>query len=99
MAKQITLESIVVRTEDLVASEVDGELVMMSIANGRYYGLDAIGTRVWARIKSPRAVSALCAELQNEYEVTAEQCRSDVLAFLKEMTAEDLVRVVDGQAG
>lgn len=97
MSKPITLDSVVVRSDELVASEVDGETVMMSITKGKYYGLDAIGTRVWARIDAPRAVSAVCAALLEEFEVAAEQCRSDVLGFLNEMVEEDLIRVVDDQ--
>lgn len=95
MAEPITLDSIVIRSEELLASEMDGETVMMSIAKGRYYGLDAIGTRVWSDLAQPLSVHLICASLEREFDVTAEQCQKDILSLLHHMAAEDLVRVIN----
>lgn len=56
---RIALSSIVATSNDLVSSDLDGEVVMMSIDNGEYYGLDAVGSRVWALLERPQAVSDL----------------------------------------
>ena len=61
--------TVVAQIEELVSSDLDGETVMMSIENGKYYGMDAIGSRVWALIKQPCSVSELCDILLTEFNV------------------------------
>ncbi len=92
---KIGLDTVVTPSEELVSSDLDGETVMMSIENGQYYGLDEIGSRVWALIEEPRSVSELCDVLVEEYEVAREQCEQDVLAFLNELAEDNLVKVAD----
>ena len=44
--RKITTETVISQTEEIVDSNIDGETVMMSIENGKYYGLDDIGSRI-----------------------------------------------------
>lgn len=37
----------IARSVEVLTSEVDGEIVMMSIEEGTYSGLDAIGSAIW----------------------------------------------------
>ncbi len=85
----------VARVSRLVAGELDGEAVLMSVDQGRYYGMDPIGTRIWRLIEAPLAVSDICDQLQNEYKVTPEECERDVLTFLNELAEANLLRVID----
>ena len=82
------------RTEDLVASDLEGETVMMSVRSGMYYGLDNIGSRVWQLIEQPRSVAELTDILLQEYAVERAQCERDVIALLNEMHGEGIVDVV-----
>lgn len=97
MAEQSTLDlnSVVTVSEDLIASDLDGEIVMMSIENGEYYGLDAIGSRIWELIENQKKVSELCDLLIEEFEVGREQCEKDILAFLNEMVKSNLIKTLD----
>jgi hypothetical protein len=83
------------RTEDQVSSDLDGETVLMSIQNGKYYGMDSIGSRIWALIEEPRQIQDLCDILAREYEVDPEQCKRDVFAFLEKLSTTNLVRFSD----
>lgn len=83
--------SIVVQGQEQICAEVDGEVVMMSIAQGHYYGLDDIGGRVWQLIAEPRRVSDLCERLVAEFAVDRATCEADVLRFLNEMEAQRLI--------
>ena len=87
----IELNSVLVRSGDLVESRIDDDIVMMSVETGRYYGLAHVGARVWALLAEPMEVSALCERLLLEYRVEPERCRSDVIAFLQRMAEEGLV--------
>lgn len=85
--------SVVVRSDDAVAAPLGEELAMMDVESGKYYMLDAIASDVWAKLESPTSVGDLLAGLRQRYEVTPEQCESDVLALLERMHAKGLVRI------
>jgi hypothetical protein len=68
-----------------LAAKVGDEMVMMSVENGVYIGLNPIGARVWEMIDTPKAVSQLCADLVEEFDVTAETCRAEIDSFLADL--------------
>jgi len=89
----LTLESVVARRAEPLTAPVDGELVMLDPRRSRYFGLDAVGHRIWELLESPRSVEALCSELQGEFDVDAESCQGDVLVFLGQLAEAELVEV------
>jgi hypothetical protein len=91
----ITLETRVVRSNEPVSAATGDALVMFSVEKGSYYGLNDIATAIWQRIKSPIAVAALCANLQEAFDVTPERCETEVLSFLRKLEAKGLVQAVD----
>lgn len=96
MKSVIDIDDIVIRTNEVVSTDMDDETVMMSIDKGMYYGLDTIATRIWELIEKPLAVSDLCNILLSEFEVDRDNCQRDVLRFLNEMQNDELIKVVDG---
>lgn len=94
----ISETSIVSRAQDIIATELDGEAVVMSIARGQCYGFDTVGTRIWSLIERPLPVREVCATLAGEYDVDAETCRRDVTRLLSELSRERLVIITDEQA-
>jgi hypothetical protein len=98
MQRAIGADTLIRRSEELVASDLEGETVMMSIRSGMYYGLDSIGSRLWQLIEQPRSVSELCDILLKEYDVERAQCERDVIALLNEMHGEGIVDVLGAPA-
>ena len=88
---EITLDSVVCRSSDVMASSVENELVMMDIDRGMYYALNAVGSVIWERIAQPSKVADLCDQLQQVYAVDAATCAADVLAVLNDMAANGLL--------
>ena len=85
--------TVVERNEAIVFTELDDVVVMMDADEGRYYELDEIGARIWAVIESGASVGAICAVLQDEYEVAAEVCQRDVLSFVADAHRLGVVRI------
>ena len=98
MKKQDDLpgDAIMVRNDGLLTTEVDGELVAMSIEQGACFGLNGVGTRIWELLAEPRSIDDLCAQLCGEFDVDPAVCRSDVVALLNQLRAEGLAMVRDG---
>jgi hypothetical protein len=86
------------RSEEPVSAQVDDTVVMMSIEQGMYFGLEGTGPRIWALLEEPRTVEEICAALMHEFEVDADACRREVLAFLHELADAKLLRYHDADA-
>lgn len=89
----LSMNAIVTASSDQVSSKLGDEVVILNLRNGVYYGLDPVGARIWELIQEPRSVQEVCAVLLEEYEVTLEQCASDVLALLRDLEAQGLIEV------
>jgi hypothetical protein len=85
--------TVISRSPSVLAATVDGEIVMMSIEQGRYFSLDAIGSDVWARIDPPCTLAALVDGLTADYDGDRASIESDVRALLHRMLAQDVVRL------
>jgi hypothetical protein len=79
------------RNPEMVTSNIDGEIVMMSIDQGEYYGLDEIGSRIWELLENPITLEQLINKLIEEFEVDEETCKSDTLDFLNQMLEKNIV--------
>jgi Coenzyme PQQ synthesis protein D (PqqD) len=87
--------SVVVQNREPVAVEVDRQVVMMSLEQGKYYGLEGAGGRIWQLADRPRTVAEICVELTREFEVEPETCLHDVCEFVGQLARENLIRIVE----
>ena len=86
--------TVLVRREDLIAQEIEGELVMLDMKSGHYFGLDPIASAIWKCMDSPISFKNLCQSLMQEYAVSEEQCIEDVSVFLSDLLDKELVELV-----
>jgi hypothetical protein len=89
----ISLETVFIRRRNLVETELDGAVVLMSVARGNCYALDNSAARIWKLLASPLSLAGLCGALGREYEVEPENCRRDVLSFLEQLRDENLIDI------
>jgi hypothetical protein len=94
MSTPLSLTSRVKSASDLVCAPVDGEIVILSVERGSYFGLDEIGSEIWQRLETPVRVDSLCDVLAETYEAQRATIERDVLALLESLVAEGLVSVV-----
>ncbi|MGE0493099.1 MAG: lasso peptide biosynthesis PqqD family chaperone [Vulcanimicrobiota bacterium] len=79
------------RSNNIVASELDGDLVMMSVDTGNYYSLDEVGAAIWELLDQPRPTGELVEGLVKRFEVERETCLEDIKPFLAELLAEGIL--------
>jgi Coenzyme PQQ synthesis protein D (PqqD) len=96
---EITPATVLVAARDQVSTEVEGEAVILSLADGVYYGLDGVGALVWERLREPTSVAALRDAVVAAYEVDAETASRDLERLLGELRARGLVEVVSAAGG
>ena len=98
MENRITGHSIVMVTKDQVSADLSGEAAILNLKTGTYYGLDAVGARIWSLIQEPRRVDEIKGVLVQEYDVEPERCEEDLLSLLEELLSHGLIEVKDEKA-
>ena len=89
----LSLESMVVRRDELVDAEVNGEVVVLQTQTGVCYGLNLLGSEIWRAAKTQVRVADICAAIERDYEVDAADCERDVLALLEILRQEAMIDV------
>ena len=89
---RIDVSTQVSRTPDLMATQIDEELVILNMATNSYVALDPVARRVWELMATPTRVDELCDRLEVEFAAPAGQIPHDVLVLLEGMLKDGLVR-------
>jgi hypothetical protein len=84
---------------DVIVRELAGESVVLDLSSGRYFGLNAVGTRVWQLIQEGQPVEGVIRSVTVEYEADAADVERDVLALLDDLQARGLVVAPPGPRG
>ena len=87
------LDCLIVQAKGNIVSDMDGEKVMLSIKNGKYYNLGEVGGVIWESIQQPKSIDHIIEELKTTYDVTAEQCEADVIPFIEMLRKENLIEL------
>ena len=100
MNRQHTIgpDTVVARNDEPIAVEVDQTVVMMSLAQGMYFGLEGAGPRIWSLLERPHSAAELAAELVADFEVDEATCLRDVCDFLDALKDAQLIRIQDEAA-
>jgi len=89
-----TDDMVVSQTGKALAAEIDGEVVMIGLDSGRYFGLDAIGTAIWKRIEQPCRIDSLCAGLAEDFEGDPAVIATETRAFLEKLFERNLAQAL-----
>ena len=95
MSGTLSSSTIVARKGGLIESEIDREIVALNIESGVCYGLNKMGSRIWALLGTPVRISDICTVLVSEYDVEPEACETEVIALIEQLLEEDLVVTKD----
>jgi len=76
---------------DVLWYDLEGELVLLNTATGRYHGLDAIGGAIFRAFAANQSVPELVESLTRRYEVDADVARAEVERLIGELRAAKLV--------
>ncbi|MFP7473350.1 lasso peptide biosynthesis PqqD family chaperone [Niallia taxi] len=93
----IEKKQLISQVEGQIVSDMNGEKVMLSVKNGKYYNLGRIGGDIWELINSPKTLDDLVVSLTEKYEVSVQDCRIQVERFLEMLWNEGLVKVTEKQ--
>ena len=75
----------------VIYRELSGETVLLNLESGVYYGLDAVGTRVWQLLQEGRTITSVCDVMAGEYDVSPDVLREDVSRLVSELCERGIV--------
>ncbi|WP_169053621.1 PqqD family protein [Alteraurantiacibacter aquimixticola] len=83
---------ILTASEDAIAREVGGELVLMHLASGTYFGLNAVGARIWQLLEAgEQSLAGLCRTIVTEFDAPADVIEHDIAALAGDLEEHELV--------
>ena len=95
---KINGNSTIVARQDLLCCDLTDGAVILDLHSGVYYGLDDVGTFVWALIQEPRAFKEITSAILEEYSVDSERCLKDLINLFAEMKQRNLIDVRNGHS-
>jgi hypothetical protein len=78
------------RNPDVIATDLDDELVLLDPKTQRMFTLNATGRVVWNALGT-HDLGQIAAQLEAQFEVSREQAHQDVSALLEQLRASGLV--------
>lgn len=88
---RIALHDSIRRKSDVLSAEVGDEVVIMAPEEGKYYGLDAVGSAIWDRLAEPTTPARLIAELVGAYDGDPAAIEGDTMALLERLSDRHLL--------
>ena len=87
----LTAESRIALSKEQVSCDLAGEVAIVNLENGVYYGLDPTATRIWELLAEPRTFGDICSSMLRIYDVERPTLEADVRAFVGELATQGLV--------
>ncbi len=83
------------REEEIAAKVIDGEAIIINLANGIYYSMDKVGGLVWDLLQRGHNLEEIIVTVNDRYDVSREQAQADLEALVNELLRENLVALLE----
>ena len=78
-----------------VCTELDGEVALFQSKTCDYLVLNETGSAIWNALKSQPTLAELCKHLEQEYEVTPDECKTSVEAWLEAALQKKVIALIE----
>lgn len=99
MTDSLTLNAICAPSDDIVAREIEGDIVIVPLTAGigdtedELYSLNETGQAIWSKLDGARTLAAVVDALTDEFETPRAELETDVLGFAGEMVRRGILVV------
>ena len=97
MESEVTLSTICAPSEDVVAREIEGDVIIVPLVAGmgdaddELYTLNASGRAIWQKLDGQRTLAEVSAALIAEFESPRSEIDADVVGFAAEMVRRGIL--------
>jgi len=83
----------------VLARALGGEVVLLDVTSGRYFGLDPAGKRIWELLAEEGTLADVVSRLEQEFDAGRDVLTVDLLELIGELERNGLVTRVRGRQG
>ena len=88
----IELHTRINRNPELIAVDMDGEMVMLDTNSGHYFGMNATGAHIWNLLETEHTVQSILADLQHTHELPeGHTLQDDICGFLTDLLKQKII--------
>lgn len=97
MDAQVTLDAICAPAEDVVARQIEGNILIIPLAagivevEGELFSLNPTGRAIWQKLNGRRTLKEVAALLASEFTTPLTNIENDVVRFVEELRRQRLV--------
>lgn len=86
-------DEMIAASANAVARKVGGETVLLDLESGTYFGLNAVGSFIWALIeKEPHSLASLAEAVAADFDVTRDEALRDITALAQSLAENGLLK-------
>ena len=99
MATDLKLDAVCAPSEDVVARQIEGEVIIVPVVAGigdaddELYTLNHTGQAIWQKVDGQRTLKDVAASLAGEFNAPLPELENDVLGFASELTRRGILTV------
>jgi hypothetical protein len=96
---KVTGQTICVPSEDVVAREIEGDMIIVPLVAGlgdaddELYTLNETGKAIWKKLDGKRTLEKVSMELKKKFSSSIEEVKSDVVGFASEMVRRGILTI------
>jgi hypothetical protein len=83
-----------IMNEDVVWRDLDGEIIILNLATGFYYGLEGSANDMWRVLNDVGSTEGVVDALAAEFDVGRDRLAKDVNDLVRRLAEKSIVRVV-----
>ena len=95
----VTENTICLPSEDIVAREIEGDMIIVPLVAGigdaddELYTLNETGKAIWKKLDGIKSLGQISEELIEEFSAPADEIKKDVLGFATEMVTRRILAI------
>ena len=99
MTAAVSLETICAPSADIVAREIEGDIVIVPLVAGigdaddELYTLNPTGQAIWKKLDGQRTLKDVAATLAGEFDVPLPDIQNEVLGFASELKRRGILSI------
>lgn len=97
----ISRDAVYAPSEDIVARDIEGEIVIVPLVAGigdledELFTLNETGKAIWDRLDGRRSLNQIIAELAAEYQAATDEIDQDVLGLVAELVRRRMLVAIE----
>jgi hypothetical protein len=97
MEAKVSLDGLYIPSEDVVAREIEGELIIVPLVSGigdledELYTMNETGKAIWDRLDGKKKLREILAELSTEFEAPAGEIEKDLIGLVDELVRQKIL--------